>query len=397
MNILSIETSCDETAVSLIRADGDFPTATYTILGNALRSQIDLHREYGGVFPSLAKRDHAAIITTLCARALADADLPPAEKPALDATQKQTLHELLTRESGLADELIAFYESTDIPAIDMIAVTTGPGLEPALWVGINFARALSYILNVPLVPTNHMEGHILAATFADGKLADVSFPALALLISGGHTEFIYIRDWQHYAKIGQTRDDAVGEAFDKVARLLGLPYPGGPEISNLAAIAREKNLPQYIALPRPMLDSGDLDVSFSGIKTAVRYAVADKTLTDDERAAVAREFEEAVTDVLLAKTQTAIDTHGIKSLIIGGGVSANSYIRDQFTTTLSRLYPDLALYIPGANLSTDNSIMIALAGHAHADTALTPDSLADVRAEGNKTHRRISTGEQLFQ
>lgn len=394
MIILSIETSCDETAVSLVRADGDFPNATYTVLGNALRSQIDVHKAYGGVFPSLAKRDHAAVITTLLLRAVEEAGLPGIQRPPTQKDVAAHTRELLTREGSLGDELLALFAEHDLPLIDCIAVTTGPGLEPALWVGVNFAKALAFLLDAPLVPTNHMEGHILASAFEEGRLAPLRFPALALLISGGHTEFILMRGWRQYEKVGQTRDDAVGEAFDKVARLLGLPYPGGPEISALAHDARARNLTSSITLPRPMLDSEDFDVSFSGIKTAVRYAVAKQTLSDDERRALAREFEDAVTEVLLLKTKRAIDTYAIRSLLIGGGVSANQHIRTTFEAELARDYPDLALYIPDPALTTDNSVMIALAGHAHAGDAR--KNTETIRAEGNKAHRKIPKNTELF-
>ncbi|MEX0917849.1 MAG: tRNA (adenosine(37)-N6)-threonylcarbamoyltransferase complex transferase subunit TsaD [Candidatus Paceibacterota bacterium] len=396
MNILSIETSCDETAVSFVRADGDFPNATYTVLGNALRSQIDLHRVYGGVFPNLAKRDHAAIIVPLLTDALTQASMLESTSQKLTALQKDSLSELLAREPGLAEQLITFHETHGVPQVDAVAVTVGPGLEPALWVGVNFARALSQLWNVPVIPANHLEGHILASTFIENKLAELAFPAVALLISGGHTEFLLMRDWTTYEKIGQTRDDAVGEAFDKVARLLGLPYPGGPEISRLAEEARTANYPRVLELTRPMLDSGDLDVSFSGIKTAVRYAVQDQELTHEIQCAIAREFEDAVTEVLVAKARTAIDRVSAQTLILGGGVSANRHIRDMFRATLEAEYPDLALYIPDPSLTTDNSVMIALAGHAHAASAKLPDDLDSLRAEGNKQHRRIPLGENAF-
>ena len=396
MYILSIETSCDETAVSLVRADGDFPHARYEVLGNALRSQINLHRTYGGVFPNLAKRDHAAIIVQLMIDALRDASMLKNEPQQLSTDTREQLTTLLDREPGLAAQLLAFHETYGVPAVDAIAVTVGPGLEPALWVGVNFARALAALWNVPVIPTNHLEGHILASLYADNRLPELSFPAIALLLSGGHTEFILMRTWNTYEKIGQTRDDAVGEAFDKVARLLSLPYPGGPEISKLADEARTHEYPRTLELTRPMLDSGDLDVSFSGIKTAVRYAVQDKELTHEERAAIAREFEDAVTEVLIAKARDAINEFTAHTFIIGGGVSANRFIRDSFTATLTREFPDLALYIPHPSLTTDNSVMIALAGHAHLHAAKDPGALGDLRAEGNKQHRRIPLGENAF-
>lgn len=390
MIILSIETSCDETAVSIVEALGDFPTATYEIRGNALFSQIETHREFGGVFPSLAKREHALTLVPMLEEALRQANLDNRDHHDPFPEDISHIHELLFREPGLADNLLSFSDTHNTPAIDLIAVTAGPGLEPALWVGVNFAKALSHLWNTAVVSVNHMEGHVFASVFNGHSLAHVEFPALSLLISGAHTELILMKQWKQYEKIGQTRDDAVGEAFDKVARMLGLPYPGGPEIEKLAAQAREKKLHSKdllgLELPRPMLTSPDYDFSFSGIKTAVRYAVEGKQLTEDERCAIAREFQDAVTQVLIGKTQRAVDAYGIQSLIIGGGVSASAHLGEMFTDFFNYHYPDLRLYIPEKGLTTDNSIMIALAGHAHADSALDAQQANTlIRADGNRS------------
>lgn len=386
MRILSIETSCDETAVSIVDAVGVFPEATYSVLGNALLSQIDIHREYGGVFPNLAKREHARTLVPMLTQALTEAKLLTEAPRSLSQQEVEELHELLHREHGMADEMITFLETYENPKIDAIAVTSGPGLEPTLWVGINFAKALARTWNIPIVPVNHMEGHVLASVFTGYNLHTVALPALALLISGGHTELVLMKDWWTYELVGQTRDDAVGEAFDKVARLLGLPYPGGPEISKLAEDARTRELPQFADLPRPMLSSGDHDFSFSGLKTAVRYAIQEKELSNDERAALARDFEDAATEVLLAKTAAAFETTGAQSLILGGGVTANRHIRSSFTEHFATEYPDAAVYLPESGLSTDNSIMIALAGHAHIDNALDPLSASSlINADGNRS------------
>ncbi len=382
MIILSIETSCDETAVSLIRANGDFPTATYEILGNALFSQIDIHKEYGGVFPQVAKREHARTLVPMLEKALTEANLLTNEAVSLEEKGRVALTEILTREPGLGEQLLSFLSTHGKPAIDLIAVTSGPGLEPALWVGINFARALSYIWNIPLVPVNHMEGHVLSSIFDGVKLPSIVFPAIALLVSGGHTELVRMNDWATYELLGATRDDAVGEAFDKVARMLGLPYPGGPEVGKLAAHARTNNLKSIKVLPRPMIDSKDYDFSFSGIKTSVRYAIGQQILTSDQRAALAGEFENAVVEVLLKKSLAAIQEFGGETLIIGGGVSANTYLREQFTDACTQI-PGLTLFIPDRKLSTDNSIMIALAGHARMKSALSPETTISIKADGN--------------
>ena len=389
MLILSIETSCDETAISLVEAKGEFPHATYEIHGNALWSQIDIHREYGGVFPALAKREHIITVVPMLEKAIKEAGIEAhSYTPELTAQQEEEIHTLLYRERELADQMLTFHREHGAYQIDLIAVTSGPGLEPALWVGVNFAKALALLWNVPIVPVNHMEGHILASVFdieRDDQLSDIEFPTISLLISGGHTELILMSDWGKYEKIGQTRDDAVGEAYDKVARLVGLQYPGGPEIAKRAEIARKQKLPPFASLPSPMLHSGDLDFSFSGLKTAVRYAVQDKVLSETDVQAVARDFEDAVTTVLLKKSLAAVEKYNAKTIIVGGGVSANQHLKRMFEATFLVEHPDMTVYFPQPKLSTDNSIMIALAGHARAGNALTPRGADVIRADGNKS------------
>lgn len=389
MLILSIETSCDETAISLVEATGEFPHATYEIHGNALWSQIDIHREYGGVFPALAKREHVITVIPMLKKAIAEAGLEPhAHTKNLTSQQENEIRTLLARETTLADELLAFHKEHGSYAIDLVAVTSGPGLEPALWVGVNFAKAIALLWNVPIVPVNHMEGHVLSSVFdieRDDMLSDIPFPTISLLISGGHTELILMSDWGKYEKIGQTRDDAVGEAYDKVARLVGLQYPGGPEIAKRAERARKEKLPKFADFPSPMLHSGDLDFSFSGLKTAVRYAVQGKELTETDVCAIARDFEDAVTTVLLKKSLTAVDKYWAQTLIVGGGVSANQHLKRSFESGFLTTNPDLTVYFPQPKLSTDNSIMIALAGHARAESALAPRGADIIRADGNKS------------
>ncbi|MCA9365641.1 tRNA (adenosine(37)-N6)-threonylcarbamoyltransferase complex transferase subunit TsaD [Candidatus Kaiserbacteria bacterium] len=389
MIILSIETSCDETAVSLVEAVGDFPNAKYEILGNGLWSQIDIHREYGGVFPALAKREHAATLVSMLEKAVREAGLKSDYTPEIDPETESKIRTILEREPSLADNLITFHKEHGTMPVGAIAVTAGPGLEPALWVGVNFAKALALLWNVSVIPVNHMEGHILASIFDiehDDELTPIPFPAVSLLISGGHTELILMKDWIHYEKIGQTRDDAVGEAYDKVARLMGLPYPGGPEISKLANEARKNNLPPYKDdLPTPMLHSGDLDFSFSGLKTAVRYAIADKELSDTDKKALARDFEDVVRTVLIKKTEMAINQYGAETLIIGGGVSANQWLMNEFKSYFLNSHKGINVYTPSPGLATDNSIMIALAGHAHLDKAANPAAAKFLKAKGNRS------------
>lgn len=431
MKILSIETSCDETAVSIIEASGTLQNPSFKILGNALYSQISTHAEYGGVFPALAKREHTLNLVPMlrlatshafdsCAQVVMSASEKTTEKSSenspknthvqnppqngniklTDELRKQIL-EILNRENDLGPALIEFLETHEVFDVDTIAVTQGPGLEPALWVGISFAKALAVALNKPLIPINHMEGHIVSVltesselneTYTDTNTPAVQFPALALLISGGHTELVLSKDWHQYEVIGQTVDDAVGEAFDKVARLMNLPYPGGPKISKLAAESRAENLREKYktdaslganaglgeypwTLPRPMLKSPDFNFSFSGLKTAVLYAVKDKLkdrvlndstitvaqLTDIEIKTLAEEFENAVTDVLTYKTRRAIEETNAQTLIIGGGVIANTYIREAFRKVADQT--GIKLFTPTVSLSTDNSVMIGVAGY----------------------------------
>jgi N6-L-threonylcarbamoyladenine synthase len=250
---------------------------------------------------------------------------------------------------------------------------------------VNFAKALSILWQKPLIGINHMEGHVISSIFKDNTLREVKLPLLTLLISGGHTELVLMKEWGEYTLVGQTRDDAVGEAFDKVARLLGLPYPGGPEISNLANIARAQGLASEIKLPRPMAATNDFDFSFSGLKTAVMYAVKDKALSEMDKAKIAREFEDAATEVLVKKTLRAIEETGAHTLAVGGGVSANSFIRESFEKALIGI--DCTLYFPDRTLATDNAIMIGLAAHARA--SLSPEQASHTHehivANGNRT------------
>lgn len=398
MNILAIETSCDETAVALVEAEGDERSVRFTILGNALVSQIEKHRAYGGVFPALAKREHAKNLVPILEATLEEAEMLHEDMQAIPADVRSRITDILARETGLSEALLAFLADTEPPEIDAIAVTSGPGLEPALWVGVNFAKALAIAWDKPLVAVNHMEGHILAALTRgeDDVLAvnDARMPVLALLISGGHTELVVMKEWLTYEILGRTLDDAVGEAFDKVARMLGLPYPGGPEISRLAESLRQQTHVGFVnpyVLPRPMIDSNSCDFSFAGLKTAVLYLLKkvhnttrpDKIvdLPDELKKQVAHEFENAVSDVLWKKTALALDQTNAKTLVVGGGVSANAHIRRVFEEKIKE-YPETALRIPAAALTTDNAVMIAIAGFYRAsqnDFA----NITALRAHGN--------------
>ncbi len=371
MRILAIETSCDETGIAVVetRSNSAIPKSV-KVLSNTLISQAVLHAEFGGVFPALARREHAKNIVPLIVHALKIAGLAKKLKTPRALTKKEevTLAKILHKEPGIFVHFKELLSPLKIPKVDAIAVTSGPGLEPALWVGINTAEALGALWGVPVIPVNHMEGHIVASlmqTKDNGKtfsLTAPKYPSLALLISGGHTELVLMPSAGKYKMLGQTRDDAVGEAFDKVARMLGLGYPGGPEISKLAekAPAHQK---LSIPLPRPMLKSGDFDFSFSGLKTSVLYAIKKfETLTDRDRELLAKDFEDSVTEVLLAKTLTAAKKYNVKEIILGGGVTANKKIRGAFTEAVSKELSGIHLFIPSISLSGDNGLMIGVAG-----------------------------------
>jgi len=387
MNILSIETSCDETALSIISTNTK--EKNFSVRANALISQIDIHKEYGGVFPALAKREHAKNVTPLLIHVLKEATLyhegtTDLSLPELEAT--------LEREPELFNALVAVLSNTRKPDIDALMVTYGPGLTPALWVGINFARALSIVWDIPIIPVNHMEGHITSILFSKDYMNEqkalidmnqVDLPVIALLISGGHTQLVLVKQWGHYEIIGETIDDAVGEAFDKVGRMLGMEYPGGPKVSQTAQQGVDD---QRVSLPRPMISSGDYRFSFSGLKTAVRYLVEDqekKNALDEHMIAnIAREFEHAVTDVLVKKTTSALLEYGAQGLIIAGGVSANTHIINSFKECIEKEFSELTLYTPEQGLSGDNSLMIASAGFiqllTHDNPYITADELVAV-------------------
>lgn len=403
MKILAIETSCDETAIAILWAEGDpvkpdghgaGTSARFTVLGNALLSQADIHKEYGGVFPALAKREHAKNLVPILEAALEEAELLHTVTQAVPEETRDEVAKMLAREPGLAEAFFEFIDEHGPPEIDAIAVTRGPGLEPALWVGINFARALALVWKKQLVAVNHMEGHILSAlAYAEDEslvIKNVTMPTLALLISGGHTELVLMRAWLCYELIGQTRDDAVGEAYDKVARMLGLPYPGGPEISRLAEQVRspgfrnpssDEGFRKPFILPRPMIDSLTCDFSFAGLKTAVLYLLKKKPdISEREKKHLAHEFENAVTDVLWHKTSRALRETRAKTLVLGGGVSANVHIRRTFAGNMLKEFPEATLRIPAAAFTTDNAVMIALAGFYRASRK---EFVKDMVANGN--------------
>lgn len=311
MLILGIETSCDETAVALYDSEKG-------ILGQCLRTQIALHQQYGGVIPELASRDHAYY-------------LPPLLRD-------------LCAEAGIS-----------LSQIEGIAYTAGPGLVGALLVGAMFGRSLAYALKIPAVGVHHMEGHLLVPLLEDPQ---ITFPFLALLVSGGHTLLVEVTQIGHYEILGQSLDDAAGEAFDKTAKLLGLPYPGGPQIQQLA----QQGESGRFSLPRPLLDKPGYDFSFSGLKTAVLQLVRSQTELDHStKASIALAFQEAVVDTLTRKCQRALRDRQLKRLVVAGGVSANQALRKALDDLLKK--EGGTAHYPSLPLCTDNAVMIAYAGH----------------------------------
>lgn len=415
MKILAIETSCDETAIALVEVTEKSGKTKFKILGNEVSSQIAIHTQYGGVFPMMAKREHGKNILGVLTKVLTEAKLYKPLKTATKLSNKETekIQKILEREEDLYKNFLDEITKIKNPKIDAIAVTTGPGLEPALWVGISFSKALSSYWNIPFIPVNHMEGHIFSIFPNQGKSFTVDsdkkiFPIISLLVSGGHTELVLMKDWMKYKKIGKTRDDASGEAFDKVARVLGLPYPGGPEVSKLAAQERSSNVFSIhpFTLPRPMINSKDYDFSFSGLKTAVLYLVRDLKEKYNEKELkklfgpnsswqqkVACEFENSVVEVLVSKTIKALREYGAKTLIVGGGVSANKYLQEimsqkitelNFSSpTTKKITKKIQVYFPTRNLTGDNALMIGIAGFFQFKNKKIAKNLNSVKANGN--------------
>lgn len=359
--ILAIETSCDETSAAIARCDRDHAE----ILSNVVSSQIKLHAEYGGVVPNLAAREHVKNILPVLRQALEEAKVGPSD-------------------------------------INAIAVTNGPGLIPALLVGTSAARTLAWLWKKPLLGVHHIEGHIYANAIThsqdqSSKLKvqnqNMEFPLLALVVSGGHTQLILMREHFRYEIVGETQDDAVGEAFDKVARILNLGYPGGPQVDayahQFARTVTEKNAEKTrkrvqlqrprksaslqrlsarkfdvsIKFPRPMIDSPDFNFSFSGLKTAVLYAVQkmSKKEIKERTPEICKEFQQAAIDVLVTKTIKAAKKYDVKTVTIAGGVSANTELRKQLGISLSKHFPHTVYRIPNTAYSLDNAAMIASA------------------------------------
>ena len=312
ITLLAIETSCDETGVAIVRKNGE----SVTVLAERVASQ-DIHAATGGVIPEVAAREHVITLQSMLRTILIENDLSSAD-------------------------------------LDGIAVTVGPGLQPALAVGVSAARTLSYVWDKPLIPVHHLEGHIYSALLEGESV----FPAVALIVSGGHTQLILITDHVTYEVVGSTKDDAAGEAFDKVARLLGLPYPGGPHLSELAQTGN----PAAFSFTRPLLHSGDLNFSFSGLKTAVLYAWRELTpqQQNSQRADMAASFEQTVIDSLVGKTIQAVEDINPQLLLLAGGVAANTKLREALAAAALKL--GVPLRSAPRRLTGDNATMIGQAG-----------------------------------
>jgi len=318
ITVLAIETSCDETALAIVQCGGPLKNPNFKILKNIVSSQIPIHRPFGGVVPNLAKREHIK-------------NLP-------------IIYKKITRN----------YKPS---AISHIAVTVGPGLEPALWTGINFAEELSKKIKKPLIGINHMEGHLYSNLLTD---APAQYPAIALIVSGGHTILLHMTAINKWKKLGETLDDAAGEAFDKVAKMLGLPYPGGPEIQKLS----EKGNPNAIKFPRPIQNprpgrQSNYEFSFSGLKTSVLYYLRDHPKAGKKD--VAASFQQAVIDVLVKKTIRAVKEYKAKSVILCGGVAASKPLRKALKEETEKI--NIALSLPEFEFNTDNAAMIAAAAY----------------------------------
>jgi len=315
MLILGIETSCDETSAGIIHTRNN----KLELLSNVVSSSLPLHALTGGIIPEVAAREQIKLIIPVISSAIEESKL--------------TMNN-----------------------IDAIAVTFGPGLLGSLLVGVETAKTLSFAFNKPLIPVNHLLGHIYANWIDQNS--EIEFPALALIVSGGHTDLVLIKDHGKIKWLGGTRDDAAGEAFDKIGRLLNLPYPGGPAIEKAALDGNEKKF----NFPRPMIDSKDFDFSFSGLKTAVlREVQTMKQLSNETISNMCASVQQAIVDVLVKKTLKAAQRFKVKSILLGGGVAANQKLRDELNSSLIINHSSLRLFAPAKSLCTDNGAMIAAA------------------------------------
>ncbi|MFA5368883.1 MAG: tRNA (adenosine(37)-N6)-threonylcarbamoyltransferase complex transferase subunit TsaD [Candidatus Paceibacterota bacterium] len=365
MKILAIETSCDDTCASILSARSPIKPGSIKLLSQIISSQEKLHQQYGGVFPSLAKREHQINIIPVITKALKEADLLKPSKTLKNSFENhneqekiKTIQKILKKNPELFEKLKTFLKKYHKPKIDKLAITTGPGLEPCLWVGVNLVKALSFYWEIPIVGVNHLEGHLLSAWLKETKFP--IFPAIGLIVSGGNTQLILMKDIGKYRLLGETRDDAAGECFDKTARILGLGYPGGKEISKQAE--KFKQSIYEIKMPRPMIYEKNFDFSFSGLKTAVLYDF-NKRSEDDRKspkyiAEISKEIQNSIIEVLTSKTSKAIEKYKAKSIILGGGVSANTKLRKEIFNLCKE--KNINCYLPDNTHTADNASMIGL-------------------------------------
>ncbi len=381
MKILAIETSCDETVIALVEARGGLQNPRFKILKNLVASQIKIHQPFGGIVPNLAKREHLRNLPILLNRLIkTNPSKSKIKNPRLPSPNGEVI-------GGQEKSKIQIKIQKFLKTIDIIAVTVGPGLEPCLWTGINFAKELKAKSSLPLrqgfdeqaklkakiIGINHLEGHLYSNWLSQSyetKSRKIEFPAIALIISGGHTILLLIKDLTHWKKLGETRDDAVGEAFDKVARMLKLPYPGGPEIEKLAKLGNSE-----IEFPKPMLNQKNYDFSFSGLKTSVLYYLKqfnNKTI-EQLKPDIAASFQQAAFDVLISKTIRAAKEFSakggsafggkVKSILISGGVAVNKTLQKQFKREIEKQNLCFIFHAPSFKFCGDNAAMIAAAGY----------------------------------
>jgi N6-L-threonylcarbamoyladenine synthase len=359
INILSIESSCDETAAAVLTVNLKNKWPAIQTLSSVIKSQISLHKSFGGVVPEVAARAHVKNIVPVVEKALSTSRLPGAQTGS-------TLQE-----------------------IDYIAVTQGPGLIPSLLVGVEFAKALSLATNKPIIPVNHMLGHLYSPFGGvDSKVSNLKskqnlksiFPHIALIVSGGHTMLVVMQDEKNYQVIGETLDDAAGEAFDKVAKMLKLPYPGGPQVSKLAA----QGNPEAIKFPRPLLNQNNFNFSFSGLKTSVLYylhSLGPSPLPLAAMQNICASFEQAAVDVLVTKTLRAAEKYQAKSVSLSGGVSANQKLRQELKAESEKR--KIKFFVPPFQLSTDNAEMIGIAAAFMLHRGFKPVPYSKVQADSN--------------
>ncbi len=365
MLILGIETSCDDTAVAVLQVK----SGKFKVKSSVVSSQVKLHAKYGGVFPALAAREH-------------EKNLPKVLKLALKEAK------------------------VEVADIDLVAVTKGPGLEPSLWRGVNFANDLAKKFKKPILGVNHLEGHTYSnwlkpvGKFSIFNFEKNIFPALNLIVAGGHTELVLMKDYGKYKIIGETLDDAVGEAFDKVARMLKIGFPGGPAVALRASKFKVESSPARqspdgsrrlaggklkVKFPRPMANSKDFNFSYSGLKTAVLYKIREfKNLSPGIINQICYEFQEAAIDVLTSKTIKAAEKHKVKSVMLSGGVSANKLLREKLEKTVSTKLDNIKFFKPDISYTSDNAAMIALAGYFNRQKIKTdPLSWKSVKPNAN--------------